>query len=290
VTQGTQRFVLFLAAQARRFPLRDAVDLGEQLGKSPHSVRACVNRLARSGILVREPSPRKNAWYALSPKGRKMAADVTAKFMRIHDIVEGKHSWDGTWTIVSFAIPESIRSRRDELRSRLRELGFGPLTGGVWIAPGDATETTQELANSLRVGRRVMVSHSRDVRLGGEAVASSVSRIWPLTELNRRYAAMRSRLKQRIKKMRTRIKQGSPPDSREAFLEVFVLFSESAEIVTADPCLPGELLPNNWLGLEVQDLIHEYFHILYGLEQDDRYSSLLELPHGLHIPKPRRTS
>jgi phenylacetic acid degradation operon negative regulatory protein len=285
--QTTQRFVLFLAAQARRFPLKDAVELGQLLGKSPQSVRASVNRLARSGILVREPSPRKAVSYALSPKGKAIAADVAAKFMRIHEIVESKYTWDGTWTLVSFGIPEKIRARRDELRTRLREVGFGQLAGGVWIAPGDATKSVTGLAHSLRVAGRVMVCVSKDVTFGGEPVRSAVSRIWPLSDLNRSYASFRTRLKRRIERMRTRIKKGSPPDSREAFLEVFVLFGEASEIITLDPCLPEELLPDHWLGLEVQDLIHEYFHMLYGLEQDDPYSFLLELPDGLHIPKPR---
>lgn len=283
----TQRFVFFLAAQARRFPLKDAVELGQLLGKSPQSVRACVNRLARSGLLVREPSPRKAATYALSPKGKAMASEVTTKFMRIHEIVESKYTWDGTWTLVSFAIPERIRSRRDELRTRLREIGLGPLPGGVWIAPGDATESVRQLTDALRVTGRIMVSVSKDVKLGGEPVQSAVPRIWPLSDLNRRYGSMRTRLKRRIETMRTRIEKGSSPDSREAFLQVFVLFSEAAEIITLDPCLPEELLPKNWLGLEVQDLIHEYFHILYGLERDDPYSFLLDLPDELHIPKPR---
>jgi phenylacetic acid degradation operon negative regulatory protein len=285
--QTTQRFVLFLAAQVKRFPLKDAVDLGGELGKSPQSVRACVNRLARSGILVRQDSSRKAAWYGLSPQGRAMAAEVAGKFMRIHEIVESKYTWDGTWTLVSFGIPEKIRNRRDELRTRLREIGFGQLAGGVWIAPGDATESVAGLTSSLRVGRRVMVCLTRDVRLGGEPVASSVSRIWPLAELNRNYASMRSRLKQRIRRMRSRMQKGSPLGSREAFLEVFVLFSEAAEIIGLDPCLPEELLPDNWLGLEVQDLVHEYFHMLSGLGQQDPDSSLLELPDGLHIPQPR---
>jgi phenylacetic acid degradation operon negative regulatory protein len=286
---STRQFVLFLAAQARRFPLKDAVDLGRLLGKSPQSVRACVNRLARSGILVREASPRKAAWYTLSPKGKATAADVAVKFMRIHDMVEAKNAWNGSWTLVSFGIPERIRHRRDELRTRLREIGFGPLAGGVWIAPGDATEPARKLADSLSVARRVMVCLSRDVRLGGEPVASAVSRIWPLADLNRKYASMHTRLKSRIRRMRSRIEKGSPPDSREAFLEIFVLFSEAAEIITVDPCLPEELLPARWLGLEVQDLIHEYFHMLYGLEQNDPYAFLLELPEGLHIPRPRET-
>lgn len=286
--QTTQRFILFLAAQARSFALKDAVDLGRQLGKTPQSVRACVNRLARSGILVRENSPRKAAWYALSPKGKAMAVEVTAKFMRIHEIVESKYTWDGTWTLVSFGIPEKIRDRRDELRTRLREIGFGQLAGGVWISPGDATESVTELADTLRVAGRVMVCLSRNVNLGGEPVASAVSRIWPLSELNRRYASMRTRLRRRIQGMRTRIEEGSPPDARETFLEMFVVNTEIAELIARDPCLPEDLLPENWLGLEVQDLIHEYFHMIHGLEQKDPFSFLLRLPEGIHIPLPRK--
>jgi phenylacetic acid degradation operon negative regulatory protein len=287
--QSTQGFVLFLFAQARRLALKDVVELGQLLGKPPQSVRSCVNRLARSGLLVREDSPRKAARYRLSKKGESITGEIAAKFMRIHDIVEAKHTWDGTWTLVSFAIPERIRHRRDELRARLKEIGFGPVAGGVWIVPGNEADAVWNLADSLGVRRRVMVCVSKDVVLAGEPVQFAVSRIWPLSDLNRRYAAMRRQLTRRIERMRSRIQKGSPPDSREAFLEVFALFTEAAEIIALDPCLPENLLPRGWLGLEVQDLIHEYFHMLYGLEQDDPYAFLLDLPDGLHIPEPRKT-
>jgi phenylacetic acid degradation operon negative regulatory protein len=284
--QSTQAFVLFLFAQAKRFPLRQAVELGELLGKSGYSVRACVNRLARSGVLIREESAQKAAWYGLSPQGETLAHEVAGKFVRIHQIVESKHSWDGTWTLVSFDIPERIRERRDALRSRLREAGFGRLSGGVWIAPGDVSELAQSLAESLRVGDRIMVSVSRDVHLGGVPLTSAVSRIWPFAKLNKRYRAMRSRLKRRIERLHSRLEAGNPPDSREAFLELFVVFSEAAELIAQDPCLPTDLLPDSWLGLEVQDLIHEHFHLIHGLEQKDPYAHLLRLPRGLHIPVP----
>jgi phenylacetic acid degradation operon negative regulatory protein len=286
--QSTQSFILFLFAQAKRFPLKETVELGQLLGKSGHSVRACVNRLARSGILIREESPRKAAWYRLSPKGETMADEIAVKFMRIHEIVERKHSWDGTWTLVSFDIPERIRKRRDELRLRLREVGFGLLAGGVWIAPGDVSEFVKSLAESLRVENRIMISLSRDVSLGGVPIASAASRIWPFAELNRKYRAMRSRLSRRIERMHSRLEAGTPPDSREAFLELFIVYSEAAELITQDPCLPEEILPDNWLGLEVQDLIHEHFHMIHGLEQKDPHAFLLRLPPGLHIPLPRR--
>ena len=286
--QSTQSFILFLFAQAKRFPLKEAVELGQLLDKTGHSVRACVNRLARSGILIREESPRKAALYSLSPKGETLANEVIAKFMRIHAIVESKHSWDGTWTLISFDIPENIRNRRDELRVRLREIGFGLLSGGVWIAPGNVSEFVKNLAKSLRVDNRIMISLSNEVILGGVPIESVVSKIWPLAELNREYKAMQSRMKRRIEKMRSRIETGSPPDAREAFLELFVVNTEIAELITRDPCLPEELLPENWLGLEVQDLVHEYLHMILGLEQEDSYSFLLRLPKGIHIPLPRK--
>ena len=285
---STQRFVLFLFAQAKRFPLKETVELGQLLGKSGHSVRACVSRLARSGVLVREPRATRAACYRLSSRGEAMAGEIAAKFARIHEIVERRHSWDGTWTLVSFDIPERIRRLRDELRRRLREVGFGLLAGGVWIAPGDMSDFVRSLAESLRVEDRIMISLSRDVSSGGVPIASAASRIWSFAELNGEYRAMRSRLSRRIERMKSRLETGTPPDSREAFLELFAVYSEAAELIARDPCLPEELLPDDWLGLEVQDLIHEHFHMIHGLEQDDPYAFLLRLPSGLHIPLPRQ--
>jgi phenylacetic acid degradation operon negative regulatory protein len=285
--QNTQRLILFLFAQAKSLPLKETVEIGRLMGKSYASMRAGINRLARDGMLTRCGWKRKAAQYALSPAGRALANEIQNRFMRIHSIVEAKHSWDGTWTLVSFGIPERIRKRRDEFRTKLKEMGFGQLTGGLWIAPNDASSKAQALAKLLRIRNRVAVAISKDVRFGDEPISSVVSRVWPLAQLNRDYSVMRTRMKSRIREMRTRINGGAPPDSREAFLEIFIVFSEAAELISKDPCLPEELLPPGWLGLEVQDLIHEYFHMLHGLEMEDPYAFLLELPGGLHVPKPR---
>jgi len=285
--QTTQRLILFLVAQAGRLPLKDAVHIGGLLNKSDSSVRACVNRLAGTGLLVREKSPPKAAVYSISDRGRTLASEILRRFIRIHEIIEAEHSWDGTWTLVSFDIPERLRKKRDELRIGLREMGFGLLTGGLWVAPGDASEEVAALADSLRIGKKIVVSLSKDVRLGGRPIAELASKIWSLAELNREYSSMQKRMRSRIEKMRKRIREGPAPDAREAFLEIFILFGEAVELISKDPCLPEDLLPRDWLGLEVQDMIHEYFHMLHGLELDDPYSFLLELPDQLHIPTPR---
>ncbi|MBI5115195.1 hypothetical protein HZA56_01865 [Candidatus Poribacteria bacterium] len=290
--QNTQNLILFLFAQAESLPLKDAVEIGSLMRKSPASMRAGINRLAREGMLTRFGWKRKAAQYALSPAGRALANEVLTRFMRIHSIVEAKHTWDGTWTLVSFDVPERIRKQRDEFRTRLREMGFGQLTGGLWIAPNDASAGALALADSLRIRNRVAVAITKDVRLGNEQISSVIQNIWPLARLNREYSRMRTRMKSRISKMQARMNSGappsgSPPDAREAFLEIFILFSEAAELISKDPCLPEELLPPGWLGLEVQDLIHEYFHMLHGFESSDPYAFLLKLPGGLHIPKPR---
>ncbi len=266
--------------------LTDAVELGRLLGKSPYSVRACVTRLARDGLLVREHAGR-TAYYRLSPKGKALAGGVVERFMRIHAIVESANSWDGTWTLVSFGIPERRRARRDEFRTRLREMGFGQLVGGLWVSPRDASESVKALAASLGIGRNVVIMRAGEIEVGGKPIASVAKKVWPLARLSRAYSAMRTRMKRRIEAMRGRIASGALPRSREAFLEIFNLFNEAAELISQDPCLPKELLPESWLGLEVQDLIHEYFHMIHGLELEDPYSFLLRLPEGLAIPSPK---
>ncbi|MBI2097335.1 MAG: hypothetical protein HYT46_00125 [Candidatus Vogelbacteria bacterium] len=43
--------------------------------------------------------------------------------------------WDGKWRIVIFDIPERLRTGRDALRQKLRELGFQKLQESVFIIP-----------------------------------------------------------------------------------------------------------------------------------------------------------
>jgi hypothetical protein len=47
----------------------------------------------------------------------------------------GHRHWDGRWTLLSFTLPEFWQRQRHELRTRLLWAGFGPLQGGLWIAP-----------------------------------------------------------------------------------------------------------------------------------------------------------
>ncbi len=286
--QSTRSFLLYLFFKAKIFPLKEAVELGHLLDKSDHSIRACIKRFAKSGILIREASPRKAALYSLSPKGEILANEVISKFKRIHAIIESKHTWDGTWTLISFAIPERIRKSRDDLRVRLREIGFGLLSSGVWIAPGDVSEIAKNLADSLGVGNKIMISLSNKVSLGGVPIELATSKIWPLAMINEEYKTMQARMNRRTETMRSQIEKDSPPDAREAFLKLFLVNSEIADLILHDPCLPAELLPKDWMGLEVQDLVHKYFHMIYGLEQNDPYSFLLKLPKGIHIPLPRK--
>jgi len=283
-----QRFILFAFSQGETMRLGEAVELGELFGKSPSSVRGCVSRLARLGLLTRIASGRNTAEYALSPRGKRLAAEVIDRFKHLHSIVENRDHWDGTWTLISFNIPEKMRERRDRLREGLKELGFGQASAGVWIAPRDKSESVSLLASRLGVVHDIIVSLTRDIRMGGFPVAERVGEIWPLDALNRKCKVMGQKMEVRIKKVRKAVESGRPPGAREAFLELFTVFSEAAELVSHDPSLPRELLPRDWLGLYVQDLIHEHFHLIHGLETGDAYAYLLRLPDELDIPRPAR--
>jgi phenylacetic acid degradation operon negative regulatory protein len=48
-------------------------------------------------------------------------------------------SWDGTWTLLIYTIPEQKRALRHDLRKRLRFLGFTTLRPATWAAARDRT-------------------------------------------------------------------------------------------------------------------------------------------------------
>ncbi len=66
----------------------------------------------------------------LTEKGENKAITYNFNNMKID-----KQKWDGKWRLVIFDIPERKRSGRDDLREKLKEIGFYELQKSVWVCP-----------------------------------------------------------------------------------------------------------------------------------------------------------
>jgi phenylacetic acid degradation operon negative regulatory protein len=146
--------------------------------------------------------------------------------------------WDGTWTLLCFSLPEAWQRERHGLRSQLAWTGFGPLQGGLWIAPGPVA--VDQIVSGLGLAAHVRVFRARADELTD--VDQLVRDAWDLDELAGRYDDFCTRW-------------GGPPPA-DPLAAKLGLVTDWLQIIRRDPRLPVQHLPSRWPAVAAQDLFH----------------------------------
>lgn len=124
-------------------PSAALIDLMRVFDVSEAGARAAVQRLSQRGVLYRRKDGRKTSYGVPAMSQEKMDSHV-ARLFRSHL----PQAWDGTWTVVTYSIPEEAKDLRRSIREVLRAGRFGALYDGVWVRPGDVgTRIRGELAD-----------------------------------------------------------------------------------------------------------------------------------------------
>jgi phenylacetic acid degradation operon negative regulatory protein len=103
-----------------------------RLGISEHATRSTLARMVNRGLLRRQRDGRR-MYYGLTERCTAILQDGRQRLWNTNAVND---DWTGTWTLLSFSLPESWQRQRHDLRSQLTWAGFGPLQRGLWIAPG----------------------------------------------------------------------------------------------------------------------------------------------------------
>ena len=89
-----------------------------------------LRQLYRSKIIERKENSDGSYSMTLTEKGRLRILTYHFEKMRIKG-----EKWDGKWRMVAFDIPEKLKSGRNALRNKIKELGFYEFQKSVWIYP-----------------------------------------------------------------------------------------------------------------------------------------------------------
>ena len=89
-----------------------------------------IRNLYRSRLIEEKENPDGGLTYVLTNKGRVKALTYHFQEMKIKE-----NQWDGKWRVVIFDIPEKIKTSRNALRDKLKELGFYELQESVFVFP-----------------------------------------------------------------------------------------------------------------------------------------------------------
>lgn len=211
------------------------IDVLERIGVSEQATRSIVSRMARRGMLHRIRSGRRSY---LAPTEPLRAAMLDGK-RRIWDITAVNRTWDGTWTLVAFSLPDSWSRQRHDLRSRLVWAGFGMLHPGLWVAPGPVDVAT--VVAGLELEDYVTVT--RGTAAPPTEAADLVRRGFDLSGVAADYKSFMERWGHG---------QALPGDT--IMTRELLLHCDWLQLIRRDPHLPAVLLPADWPAIEADRL------------------------------------
>ena len=213
------------------------IDVLYRVGISEHATRSTLSRMARRDLLHRARSGRQ-VYVGLTVRSRAILRDGEARVWRAGAV---NTQWDGTWTLLGFSLPDSWQRQRHELRSRLLCAGFGPLQGGLWIAPS-SVDHIGVLGGDLEAGGHLKVF--RATALPPTDVDALVRDAWDLDAPAARYRGFLHRWEQPSRRPRL-------PDCLASQL---VLQTNWLQVIRRDPRLPVQYLPQDWPAEQAQQL------------------------------------
>ncbi len=219
-----------------------------EAGVASQAARSALTRMCDRGVVERYRSGRES-FYALTAHGTAVLKDGQDTVLR-----SPAREWDGTWTLVSFSLPEERRDLRHQLRSRLVWRGFGPLQNGMWIAAGrvdvEQLQLDLHLSSAIRAFTAISTAPTDNAELIDDA--------FDVRALAERYHTFLARWSGRD----NAADLPASPLGRQLLLR-----SEWAQITRTDPHLPLRHLPGDWPALRA---FHRYTELDHELTAPSR--------------------
>lgn len=139
--------------------------------------------------------------------------------------------WDEKWRLVSFDIPERLRSDRLKLTHELKKIGYVPIQKSTFVSPHPLNSVVGRFATDQGVRQYLRLFEVDKI----DNEKETIQRIWDLDAINHRYQHFLA-------------KAGRAKHTKFWGLQAKKLEHEFAFIYAADPHLPTKFLPTNWAG------------------------------------------
>lgn len=206
------------------------------LGDYPkESFYQMVSRLVKSGEITKEKKDKK-IYLRLTSKGEK----IFKQFLSLKKLSQKK--WDGYWRLVIFDIEEKERKLRDELRKKLKEIGFFMWQKSIYISPHPLFKNMNEYLKTRNLFPKVVCLETKAIGINN--YQEFARKIFRLDLLKDQYQKIDYELSLREKDLREQrlIKK----NKEKVVKKIRELYLKFQELVLKDPFLPEELLIDQW--------------------------------------------
>lgn len=177
----------------------------------------------------------KNGEVYIVLKNRKGVINNFFPFTRLQE------NWDNKLRIVIFDIGEVNRKRRDLLRKKLIELGFGMWQKSVWITPLGIEDDFREFLETQALKNFVFIFTIDSKEIGN--VKAFAEQVWKISRSNEAYSNWIEEVKN--------VKKGTE--------EFYDLQERFWKILIRDPGLPHVFLPSFWKGKEAMGFFKKFY-------------------------------
>jgi phenylacetic acid degradation operon negative regulatory protein len=224
------------------------IRLMAELDVDEPAVRSAISRLKLRGLLE---SRREGgvAGYGLSSRGSEILAEGDRRIFH-----RPQSSAAEGWLLAVFSVPEHERARRHALRSRLAWLGFGTVSAGVWIAPGQLAAETRDVLTADGLSGYVSLFTAGYLAFGD--VREKIGQWWDLDRLEQLYQAFIDSASPVLAYWLagSRSLPSPPADSGRALADYVRVLTTWRRLPFLDPGLPPDLLPPDWHGSRAAEL------------------------------------
>lgn len=258
-----EKAILYLLLREGEVSVERLIKVFRNFKESEASVRIVLSRLKREEFVKSRKSGKK-ASYSLTDLGKD-----SIEFKKYKPLSR-KRNWDGQWHIVTFDIPEKFRYSRDVLRKTLLSMDYGTLHTSVMISPYNMREEIKEMIKEYGIEDYVEFFSANYE--GNKNIKDLVPKIWDFKWLRRQYNKFIFTYKRELEGLKKEVEKGNGVDPSYAFLKRVEVADSFSRIVSTDPHLPEELLPDDWIGVKAEQVYVEYMQLLKSLEGINEYS------------------
>lgn len=212
-----------LGVDPPRLPTLALVRSGELFGLTEGATRTALSRMAATGEIAPDGDHYRLDGHLLERFGRQQTA-------RDEPTVNG---WDGTWRILVVRPERRSARQRSDFRAAARTMKLGEVREGLWTRPANL-EMDPTGASSIVEASGTWVHHARP-----DDVATFVAPF----EVEA-WAGEARRLIDEMGRWQDALDVGDTA----ALAPAFIVDATVIRHLTADPLLPGDLLPDDWPG------------------------------------------
>jgi len=196
------------------------------------NVQNFLRELTKTGYIEKKIVSGKPVFRLTSQGKVKIARDIPIANL-------ARQKWDGLFRAVAFDIPEEKRNLRDLIREHLKGLGFGMLQESLWITPYPLTEALEEFIKFHHLDNYVLIMESKYISVAN--AKELAFRVWKLDKVIEAHLNFINKWQETLSNIQARQSAGE-------------WRGEYFDLLASDPLLPGELLPQPWIGEQTKKL------------------------------------